>query len=103
MRFLLLHDGQSRGSDTIRNFFTDMYDAFVKVTKILVLWQNLSSLLIVGSTESVLCAQHSYHLHTFQEKSSADCKETSQLINHTTTSTRADVVFLYHVHKNIHS
>jgi hypothetical protein len=30
MRFLLLHDGQSRGSDTIRNFFTDMYDAFVK-------------------------------------------------------------------------
>ena len=31
MRFLLLHDGQSRGSDTIRSFFTDIYEAFVKV------------------------------------------------------------------------
>lgn len=30
MRFLLLHDGQSRGNDTIRSFFTDIYEAFVK-------------------------------------------------------------------------
>lgn len=32
-----------------------------------------------GRAESVLCAQHPHHLNTFQEKSSADCKETPQL------------------------
>lgn len=37
MRFLLLHDGQSRGNDTIRSFFTDMYDTFVKVITLYIL------------------------------------------------------------------
>lgn len=35
MRFLLVHDGNIRSAESIKNFFSDMYELFVKVRALL--------------------------------------------------------------------
>ena len=85
MRFLLLHDGQSRGNDTIRSFFTDMYDTFVKVISN---YNDSTSTVCIGSyscagwIEPVLRTQHTHHVQSLQKKGSTDCQEVSLVLYH---------------------
>ena len=85
MRFLLIHDSQPRSSETLRSFFTDMYDAFVKVHIFAHTLDNNCELYGVdyfstGSAEPFLCPQYPNHCRQLQKKSTADCKEISIVV-----------------------